>query len=570
MIGILWLYLHRKNKKTVMNSSKISYSEYLYNSFNKYWNNTAYSDYPGENLTFGEVAEKVVQLHILFQELGINPGDRIAICGKNCTNWAVAFLAITTYGTVAVPLLHEYTPSTISYILDHSESRLLFVSDKIGRSLEPLELTSTEAIVSLTDFHLISAKGKDLGQLAESWEDKAASAILRPLNCHNFRQWIYRYDEEELLVLSYTSGTTSNPKGVMIPARSVASNITFAFEVMPSLNAGDSVISVLPLAHTYSMAFEFLAEFAIGAHVHFLVRPMHRQYIMDAFSAISPKVIIMVPLILEKIVQKAVLPILHRKPIKVLRSIPGSRQLINHIIKKKLINALGGNFYEIIVGGAALNGEVDAFLHEIKFPYTVGYGMTECSPIIGYSDWKEFKQGSCGKAAPRMEVKTLKTPSYETGEILTKGMNVMLGYYKNPDETARVIDKDGWLHTGDLGYVDSDGYIYIKGRCKTMILGPSGQNIFPEEIEEKLLAYSFIKETLVVERDHKVCALVYPDLTNSVFTNMSSADVEKYFSSFKKVINKQLSSYEQIAQIEVRQEEFQKTPKKSIIRYLYQ
>lgn len=549
-----------------------SYSSYLIKSFNKNWDRPALSEYPGDILSYGDVAAEIVRLHILFEELGLKPGDKIAICGKNSANWAVAFLAITTYGAVAVPLLHEYTSSTITYVLGHSDSKLFFVSERIWKNLDWQKMLGIEAAVSLSDFHIICSAHNEIDKLTEDWQYRSSYAILHPINCDNIESWIYQYDEEELVVISYTSGTTANPKGVMIPSRALASNITFGFEVMPTLKEGDDVLSILPLAHTYSMAFEFLTEFAMGVHIHFLVKPLHKDYILKAFSEIRPKLIIMVPLILEKIVQKAVMPLLEKKVIKILRSFTLSRLIVNRIIRNKMFNAFGGQFYEIIVGGAALNKEVDTFLSEINFPYTVGYGMTECAPIIGYSDWKEFIPGSCGKSAPRMDVliDDQSITKDGTGEILVQGSNVMLGYYRNPEETARVIDDMGWLHTGDLGYIDKNGNIFIKGRCKTMILGPSGQNIYPEEIEEKLLSYPFVKEALVIERDRKTIALIYPDYTvPEIATYYCNGQLNDYLSKFRKEVNSELPAFEQIAAIEIQEKEFKKTPKKSIIRYLY-
>ena len=375
-----------------------------------------------------------------------------------------------------------------------------------------------------------------------------------------------------MLILNYTSGTTSNPKGVMIPTRAVASNIEFAFEVIPMVKPGDNIVSVLPMAHAYGMAFEFIFMFSSGANINFLTKPLYPNYILASFKELRPKLIILVPLILEKIVRKGVFPQLEKFSIKTMRSLPLLRSMVNNKLREKLIEALGGNFYEVIAGGAALSRDVEEFLRGVKFPFTVGYGMTECAPIIGYADWKVARTGSCGKAAPRMEVKIdSEDPVNVPGEILTRGENVMLGYFKKEDETQKVLDADGWLHTGDMGVIDRDGFIYIKGRCKTMFLGPSGQNIYPEDIESLMNANPYISEAIVVQREGKLVGLIYPDFMNRSINAVKNdpAAIEKIIDKQRASINKNLPQYEQVARFEIVEKEFEKTPKKSIKRFLY-
>lgn len=553
------------------NQPTLTYSRYITKSFLDHWELPAMTDYPGRTLQYSEVAEEMLRLHVLFENCSLNPGDKIALCGRNCSNWAITFLGITTYGAVAVPLLHEFTPENIHYILKHSESKALFVSKKIWRSLDPKQLDGIKVVVAIDDFTLLYSTKMETEKEFDCWQERAADILFHSFCREKFPDMIYHYGKDELMVLNYTSGTTSNPKGVMIPSRAIASNITFGFEVMPTLSAGDKVVSLLPLAHTYGMSFEFLTEIALGMHIHFLVKPLYQQYLMNAFAEVRPSVIIVVPLILEKIVRKGVFPLIQNPYVKVIRKLPVFKQIINKAVRRKLYNVLGGKFYEIIVGGAALSRDVEEFLKEIHYPFTVGYGMTECSPIIGYSDWKDFKVGSCGKAAPRMEVKIDSSKSSdEMGEILTRGANVMLGYYKNEEETNAVLDADGWLHTGDMGTLDKEGNIYIKGRCKTMLLGSNGQNIYPEEIEDKISSIRFVSEVIVVQRDGKLVALIYPDYQNAVIEDIVGREqLLEYLNKQLKQVNKMLPAYERVASIEIMEDEFEKTPKKSIKRYLY-
>ena len=546
-----------------------SFLAFIEDSIKKNWDLDALTDYKGATLQYKDVARKIEKLHILLAESGIRPGDKVAVCGRNSSHWGVAFLAILTYGAVAVPILHEFKADNIHNIVNHSGARLLFVGDMIWESLDEAEMPELEGIVLMTDFTLLVCRSKQLEYAREHLNELFGRKFPR-----NFRREhvSYRRDEtEELAVINYTSGTTSASKGVMIPYRALWSNTQFAFEVL-TLKPGDRVVSMLPMAHMYGLAFEFLYEFACGCHIYFLTRMPSPKIIFQAFAEVKPHIVIAVPLIIEKIIKKNVLPKLETLKMKILLKVPIINDKIKATVREHMIQGFGGNFYEIIVGGAAFNQEVEQLLKSIDFPYTVGYGMTECAPIISYEDWQRFKPGSCGKAAPRMEIRIdSPDPANIVGEILTRGDNVMLGYYKNPEATAQVIDKDGWLHTGDLGVMDEEGNITIKGRSKNMLLGPSGQNIYPEEIEDKLANMPFVAENIVIQQeDHKLMALVYPDFEEAYAQGMTDADIEQAMENNRIALNAELPGYSQVARIRIQPEEFEKTPKKSIKRFLYQ
>lgn len=560
------------NTKNIIIPHKVlTYGEYLISAFDKNWYEPSLSDFPGETYLYKDVAKKIDSIRALFHETKIEAGDKIAICGKNSCNWAIAFLAATTYGTVAVPLLHEFTPQIIHQNVTHSDSKILFVSKRIWNKLSMSEMPLCELVVSLDDFSILYARNVDIRIITNLWHYREEYQLRLLFSKKSFIENIYAYNNDDLLVLNYTSGTTNSPKGVMIPARAVASNIAFGFEVMPALQEGHNVISLLPLAHTYGLLFEFLCELTKGVHVFFLSKPMTTEYVMGAFAIIRPKLIVMVPLLLEKIVRKRIFPYVKKPLVSVLRSIPVLRKIINNSIRRKLYNALGGNFYEIIVGGAPLSYDVEVFLKQIKYPFTVGYGMTECSPIICYSDYWDYKVGTCGKPVARMSVKFEKTSAEdEFGELLTRGANVMLGYYKNLTDTEAVLDEDGWLRTGDVGYIDRDGNICIKGRCKTMFLGANGQNIYPEEIENVISSIPFVSEVLVVQRNNNLIALVYPDYQNAVIDDIVGKEsVSDFINTQLREINNNLPPYQKLAGIEIVDCEFEKTPKKSIKRFLY-
>ena len=486
-----------------------SFIYYIESSIKENWDRPALTDYHGINCNYKDVARKIEKLHILFEHAGIKKGDKIALCGRNSTNWGIAFLATLTYGAVVVPILNEFKPDNIHNIVNHSEARLLFVGSVVWEGLNEASMEALEGILSLEDNSILVSRSQMLTHARERLNElfgKKYPDRFRPEDV------TYTYDKpEELAIINYTSGTTSFSKGVMLPYRSLWSNLTFAFGVFGKL-PGEQVISMLPMAHMYGLAFEFIYEFASGAHVFFLTRTPSPKIIADAFSTVRPNLIISVPLIIEKIIRKKVFPALEKPLIKLMLNLPLLDKKVKNSIRQKVIDAFGGNFKELIVGGAALNKEVEEFLHSINFPYTVGYGMTECGPILSYAGWETFKKGSCGRAAPRMQLKIdSPDPAHIVGEILAKGDNLMIGYYKNEAATHAAFTPDGWLRTGDLGLIDEEGNLFIKGRSKNMILGPSGQNIYPEEIEDHLNNLPYVCESIVVEKEGKLTALIYPD-----------------------------------------------------------
>ncbi|MDD6891274.1 MAG: AMP-binding protein [Bacteroidales bacterium] len=546
-----------------------SFLAFIEESIKKNWDLDALTDYKGATLQYKDLARKIEKMHILLEESGIKPGDKVAICGRNCAHWGVAFLSILTYGAVAVPILHEFKPDNVHNITNHSGARLLFVGDVVWEGLNEAEMPNLEGIILMNDFTLLVCRSKQLEYAREHLNELFGRKYPK-----NFRKEhvSYRRDlPDELAVINYTSGTTSFSKGVMLAYRTLWSNTQFAFEVL-ALHPGSKVVSMLPMAHMYGLAFEFLYEISCGCHVYFLTRVPSPKIIFQAFAEIKPNIVIAVPLIIEKIIKKKVLPMLETLKMKILLKMPIVSDKIKATVREHMIQAFGGNFYEIIIGGAAFNQEVEALLRSIDFPYTVGYGMTECGPIICYEDWHKFKPGSCGKAAPRMEV-IIDSPDPQNlvGEILTRGENVMLGYYKNPEATAQAIDKDGWLHTGDLGIMDAEGNITIKGRSKNMLLGPSGQNIYPEEIEDKLNNMPYVAESIVIQlKDHKLAGLVYPDFDEAYKQGLTDEDLEKVMEENRVALNAELPAYSQLSRMKIYPEEFEKTPKKSIKRFLYQ
>ena len=546
-----------------------SFIAFLEDSIKKNWDLDALTDYKGATLQYKDVARKIEKLHIIFELSGIKQGDKIAVCGRNSSHWGVTFLAAVTYGAVIVPILHEFKSDNIHNIVNHSEARLLMVGDMVWENLNENAMPLLEGVILMNDYTLLVSRSSKLDYARDHLNELFGKKYPR-----NFRREhvSYRRDTpEELAVINYTSGTTSYSKGVMIPYRALWSNTQFAFDVL-KMNPGDKLVSMLPMAHMYRLAFEFLYEFCVGCHIYFLTRTPSPKIIFQAFSEVKPNLVVAVPLIIEKIIKKNVLPKLETPAMKILLKVPIINDKIKATVREQMINAFGGNFYEIIVGGAAFNQEIEQFLKSIDFPYTVGYGMTECAPIICYEDWKYFKSGSCGKAAPRMEVKILSPdPENIVGEIVCKGPNVMLGYYKNPEATAEVIDKDGWLHTGDLGVMDAEGNVTIKGRSKNMLLGPSGQNIYPEEIEDKLNNMPFVSESIIIQQaDSKLAALVYPDFDDAFAHGLDNDAIAQAMEENRINLNTELPAYSQIARVKIYPEEFEKTPKKSIKRFLYQ
>ena len=548
---------------------KQSFIAFLEESIRKNWDLDALTDYKGATLQYKDVARKIEKLHILFEESGIKPGDKIAVCGRNSSHWGVTFLATLTYGAVIVPILHEFKADNVHHIVNHSEARLLLVGDVVWEGLNEQAMPKLEGIILMNDFSLLVSRSKKLDYARNHLNELFGKKFPRNFRCEDIH---YHTDSpDELAVINYTSGTTSYSKGVMIPYRALWSNTQFAFEVL-NLHPGDKIVSMLPMAHMYGLAFEFLYEFSVGCHIYFLTRMPSPKIIFQAFAEVKPNLVIAVPLIIEKIIKKQVMPKLETPMMKMLMKLPLVSDKIKEKVRQQVINAFGGNFYEVIIGGAAFNQDVEQFLRSIDFPYTVGYGMTECAPIICYEDYKRFKMGSCGKAAPRMEVKVLSDdPANVVGEIVCKGPNVMLGYYKNPQATAEVIDAEGWLHTGDLGIVDAEGNVTIKGRSKNMILGASGQNIYPEEMEEKLNNLPLVTESIVIQQaDGKLAALVYPDFDVALNLGLDNAGIEKAMEENRVKLNTELPAYSQIARVKIYPEEFEKTPKKSIKRFLYQ
>lgn len=546
-----------------------SFIAFIEESIKKNWDLDALTDYKGATLQYKDVARKIEKLHILLKESGVKKGDKIAVCGRNSSHWGVTFLATVTYGAVIVPILHEFKADNIHNIVNHSEAKLLFVGDMAWETLNEEAMPNLEGIILMNDFTLLVCRKEKLYYAREHLNEMFGKKFPK-----NFRKEHVKYEldnPEEPAVLNYTSGTTSFSKGVMLPYRALWSNMKFASEVL-TLHSGDKIVSMLPMAHMYGLSFEFLYEFIAGCHVYFLTRMPSPKIIFQAFAEVKPNLVIAVPLIIEKIIKKSVLPKLQTPAMKILLKVPIINDKIKATVREQLIQAFGGNFYEIIIGGAAFNSEIEQFLKSVDFPYTVGYGMTECAPIICYEDWKKFKPGSCGKAAPRMEVKILSPdPENVVGEIICRGPNVMLGYYKNEKATAEVIDSEGWLHTGDLGVMDKEGNVTIKGRSKNMLLGPSGQNIYPEEIEEKLNGYPMVAECIVIQQgDDKLAALIYPDFEEAEAAGMDNNAIEKLMEENRVALNAELPPYSQIARVKIYPEEFEKTPKKSIKRFLYQ
>ena len=547
-----------------------SLNKILEASFKKNWNSPALSDFKGVTLYYRDVARRIEKLHIIFNTCGVQKGDKIAICSRNQANWGVVFLACITYGAVPVPILHEFKPGNVHHIVNHSDSRVLFVGDMVWENLAESEMPDLEAIIQINDFSLLCSKNEHITETREHLNEMFGKKYPKSFGPEDLNY----YQEEsgdQLAMINYTSGTSGFSKGVMIPYRALLSNVLFGQEVVPMLNNKSNVVSMLPTAHMYGMMFEFLFEMTVGAHVHFLTRVPSPRIIMEAFATIQPDVIISVPLIIEKIYKQKLQPILNKTSMKVLLNLPFIDQMLQEKMKNELVKTFGGKFYEIIVGGAAFNKEADEFFNKIGFPYTVGYGMTECAPIISYAAWDKAKLFSCGKVAPRMEIRIAsQDPVNVPGEIQVRGANVMLGYYKNEEATAESFTEDGWMRTGDMGVIDEDGYLFIKGRCKSMILGPSGQNIYPEEIESAINTMPYVIESLVIDSNGKLVALIYPDMELAGKDGMDKAAVLKKMEENIAAVNVDMPNYSKIAGVKLVPEEFEKTPKKSIKRYMYQ
>ena len=538
-------------------------------AFKKNWDRPAISNYQGITLHYRDVARRIEKMHIMFDECGLQKGDKVAICSRNQANWAVAFLSAMTYGAVPVPLLHEFKSSNIHHLVNHSEAKILFVDDVIWEGLSETEMPDLQAIIQVNTFRLLHARDERI---------VSARAHLNELFGRKYPN-VFTADEldyyedsaDELAIINYTSGTSGFSKGVMIPYRAIRSNLEFGAKVLPGFDNTKSVVSMLPSAHMYGLMFELLYELSVGAHVHFLSRVPSPKIIMQALAEVKPYAIIAVPLVIEKIYKTKVKPILEKEGIKVLMKLPVLNQVVMNKIREELVKAFGGEFYEVIIGGAAFNKEVEAFFKKMNFPFTVGYGMTECAPIITYDDWKEEKLYSCGKAAPNMMVRIdSPDPVGIPGEIQVKGDNVFLGYFKNEEATSEVFTKDGWFRTGDMGILDTDGCLFIKGRTKCMILGPSGQNIYPEEVETVINCQPYVVDSLVIEDNGGLTALIYPNFQQGEKDGMKQEAFVKHIENSLADINKELPNYAKLKKIEVMSEDFERTPKKSIKRYLYQ
>lgn len=545
-----------------------SVNKLLEKSFRENWDRPALSNYKGQDLAYRDVARRIAKLHIAFEQCGLEKGDKVAICSRNQANWGVSFLATLTYGAVPVPILHEFKPGNIHYLVNHSEAKVLFVDDVIWENLSEAEMPGLYVVVQINNFNFLYSKTEEMSQVRQHLNESFGHKYPNNFGPENLDY--YEDKADELAVINYTSGTSGFSKGVMVPYRALWSNIEFAHvQAMPQLDNNTEVVSMLPSAHMYGMMFEFLFEMTIGAHVHFLTRVPSPKIIMQAFADIKPHIIIAVPLIIEKVYKSKLKPILDRN--KMIMNLPIIDKVIQKKILQELVNAFGGRFYEVIIGGATFNPEVERFFHKIGFPFTVGYGMTECAPIIGYADWKDAKLYSCGKQVLNMEIRIdSPDPQNIPGEVLVKGANVFLGYYKNEEATKSVLGEDGWFHTGDMGVMDSDGYLFLKGRSKCMILGPSGQNIYPEEIEGVVNNVTYVVDSLVIEDHGALVSLIYPDYHQAELDGLSKSQLEAKLLETLPEINKQIPNYAKISKMEFMPEDFERTPKRSIKRYLYQ
>lgn len=547
-----------------------SFNSFIEKSIIENWDLDALTDYKGVTLQYKDVARKIEKLHIMFENSGVQRGDKIAICGRNSSNWAVAFIATLTYGAVVVPVLHEFTPDQVYNIVNHSEAKLLFVGDVVSTTIDATKMPELEGIIYIPDYSLLVSRTDKLTYAREHLNElfgKKYPKAFRKEHVH------YYIDEnpEELALINYTSGTTGFSKGVMLPYRALWGNLDFAMQALgANIKRGSNTVSILPMAHMYGMSFEFIFEFCHGCHIFFLTRVPSPAIIAQAFHDIRPAIIIAVPLVVEKIIRKRVFPKIQNNRMRLLLNMPVISKKVKQKICEEVYNAFGGNLYEIIIGGAAFNQEVEAFMKSIDFPVTVGYGATECAPIITYADYHDFVPTSCGKAVVHMEVKIdSPDPCNVPGEILARGTNVMLGYYKNEEATKAVLDKEGWYHTGDLGLMDDNGFVFIKGRSKNMLLGANGQNIYPEEIEDKLNSMTMVVESLLIQKEDKLVALVYPDYEEAKNMGLSKDNLQHIMEQNLLELNMIQPSYSKVSLIKLQDEEFEKTPKKSIKRYLY-
>jgi long-chain acyl-CoA synthetase len=547
---------------------KENFIAFVEKSITSNWKIDALADYKGSSFTYEEVATQMMKIHIIFEKAGIKEGDKIALIGKNSAAWGIAFLATISYGAVIVPILPDFIPEDVHHIINHSDSVMLFTGEQIYDTLDPKKLPDIKATIKVNDFTLLhSVEGSALPSVFENMDSLFAEQYPGGLNPDNFH--LQHVPNHELAVISYTSGTTGFSKGVMIPHNSLIANIRYAHENMP-LEARDEIVSFLPLAHSYGCAFEFLFPFTKGCYITFLGKTPSPAIIMQAFKEIRPRLILSVPLVIEKIYKKQVLPTISKPAMKLALSIPGIRGLIHKKIRQKLVDVFGGNFHEVVIGGAAFNKDAEIFFNKIKFPFSIGYGMTECGPLIAYAGWETARLSSAGKVVDTLEVTIDSSDPYtQSGEILVRGENLMLGYYKNAEATRDVLDDEGWLHTGDLGYIDKDNFIYINGRSKSMILGASGQNIYPEIIEAKINNMKFVQESVVIDENQKIVALIFPDKELMDKHGVDEKKLQEILDDHKKHLNHSLAAFMKVAEFRIHKEEFEKTPKKSIKRFLY-
>lgn len=538
-------------------------------SIRENWEELALTDFNGVSFQYRTIARKIAKLHIAYETAGIRKGDKIALCGRNSAQWSIAFLATLTYGAVPVPILHDFKPDTIHHLINHSEAKLLYTDNSIWENLNPDTMGNLLGTIHIRDYSLMFSRCDKLSQAR-----KHLNELFGKKYPERFTPEDVVYDDadpDDLALINYTSGSMGFSKGVMVPYRALTSNITYCIEHLTFLKRGDGIVCMLPLAHMYGLVIEMIHPLVKGCHIYFLTKLPSPKVIMDAFATVHPKLIISVPLILEKIIKTKVFPLLDKPLMKIMMKVPLLDEKLMAKIKEKLKETFGGQLQEFIIGGAALNKDVETFLRKINFPFTVGYGMTECAPLISYAPWDESMPCSCGKIVDRMEACIDSSdPSRVAGELLVRGSNVMLGYYKNPEATSAAIDNDGWLHTGDLCTLDGNGYLYIRGRSKNMILGPSGQNIYPEEIEQQLNNMPYVSESLIVEENNHLIALIYPDIENGSKQGLTFNDLTKLMKDNITALNKELPGYSQIESVKVLHEEFEKTPKRSIKRYLYQ
>ena len=545
-----------------------TFSEYLQHSVRTYWEDLALTDFNGVSYQYRDIARKVEKLHLLYEHAGIKSGDKVALCGRNSSQWAVAFIATVTYGAIAVPILHEFKADNIHHLVNHCEAKLLYTDDSIWENLDPAMIKNLVGVLRLQDFSLLLSRSEKLTNARKRLNELFGKKYPERFTPEDVVYPAHKADD--LALINYTSGSMGFSKGVMITYGNLWSNLQFCVDGIPFIKPGDGMVCMLPLAHMYGLMVELLLPLAKGAHVYFLTRVPSPRVILEAFATVKPKLIITVPLIIEKIVKTKVFPMLDKPIMKVLMKVPFVDERLEARIRKGLLDAFGGNLLQIIIGGAGLNKDVETFLRKISFPFTVGYGMTECAPLVTYAPWQEQRPASCGRIVDRMEGRIdSPDPVNVPGELWVRGQNVMKGYYKNKEATEAVM-KDGWMNTGDLCTMDSDGFLYIRGRNKNMILGPSGQNIYPEEIEQKINNLPLVSESIVIEDNGKLEALIYPDLDLATKEGIAVSDLEKLMNDNINQLNKELPAYSQIAKVRMRYQEFEKTPKRSIKRYLYQ